>query len=474
LSVLANHERAIIPDGAAIILRERESSATPAYNNASFAKPKPSPSRGSRKAVKMTEPQIPITEGNSLARDASSARTPRHAGNGSNLDYAMQYATRLRKCRPSILGAPMEHPRFYESLLEHSGQIAVVLGLDSNVPLSFGGGSTVLRDCLKSPDATDIACALDALLKSGTAFETRLKMRDGRSIKARGVPIGRRVAVYFQVTEPDLTKEALCGALQKITLGIAILDFRQHLAVYNDRYAVMWGLPKSWLDTKPSLSAIYDRLRDEGKLPQQKNFINWKQKQLERTFHAVPERDAIWHLPGNRAILIQTHPSSQGGRLLVFEDISESLSLETSLNLSVQVQQATIDTLDDGAAIFGPNGRLYMHNEIFASLWKLPESELSAEPHLTKIAALCAAQYGNDEIWGMISDCVNSSELDRQLRWKTVRRADGRDISLSMTRLPNGATIAIFTDLTDLQRFEAMQREAAEQRRAGDQQTQPG
>jgi PAS domain-containing protein len=422
----------------------------------------------------MREPQIPVTESNARARDAVRAQPPRHEGHGPAFDYAMQYASRLRNCRPSILGAPAEHPRFYESLIEHGGQIAVVLGLDSNIPLSFGGGSTVLRDCLDSPQATDIACALDALLKSGTAFETHLKTRDGRSIEARGVPIGRRVVVYFQVAKSDQTKDALYEAIQKITLGIAILDFRQHLALYNDRYAVMWGLPKSWLDTKPSLSAIYDRLRDEGKLPQQRNFMGWKQKQIERTFQAAPEANAIWHLPGNRALLIQTHPSSQGGRLLVFEDISESLALETSLNLSVQVQQATIDTLDDGAAIFGPDGRLYMYNELFAHLWKLPEDELAAEPHLTKVAALCAARYGNDEIWGVISDCVNSSALDRQLRWKTVRRADGRNISLAMTRLPNGATIAIFTDLTDLQRFEAMQREADAQQRAGDPQSQLG
>jgi PAS domain-containing protein len=406
--------------------------------------------------------------------DAWSVQPFRREGNGSNLDYAMQYASQLRTSRPAILGAPMEHPRFYESLIEHSGQIAVVLGLGPNALLSFGGGSSILRDCLNSPQATGIACALHALLKSGTAFETNLKTRDGRSIKARGAPIGRRVAVYFQVAEPDQAKEALREVFQKITLGVAILDFHQHLALYNDSYAVMWDLPKSWLDTKPSLSAIYDRLRDEGKLPQQRNFMDWKRKQLERTFHGVPERDAIWHLPGNRALLIQTRPTSQGGRLLVFEDISESLTLETSLNLSVQVQQATIDALEDGAAIFGPNGRLYMYNELFASLWQLPEGELSAEPHLTKIAALCAARYGNDEIWGAISDCVNSSALDRQQRWKSVRRADGRNITLSMTRLPNGATIVFFTDLTDLQRFEAMQREADEQRRAGDRQSQLG
>jgi PAS domain-containing protein len=428
----------------------------------------------------MTEPQIPTAEQGPRVAGAMGARPFRNQGDGQNLDYAMQYVARIRQSRPSILGAPMEHPRFYESLIEHSGQIAIVLGLDSNAPISFGGGSTVLKDCLNSPHATDIACALDALLKSGTAFEKRLRTRDGRSIKARGVPVGRRVVVYFQVENPvaraelDQARETLCEVIQTITLGIAILDSRQRLVLYNNSYAALWGLPKSWLDTRPSLSAIYDRLRDAGKLPQQRDFMGWKQKQLEHTFGAAQDAGAIWHLPGNMTLRIQTHPVSPGGRLLVFEDISENLTLETSLNLLLQVQKATIDALDDGAAIFGPHGRLLMHNEIFAGLWNLPESKLSAGPHLAEIAALCAPRYGSDDVWGEISDCVNSSEPDRQQRWKSIRRSDGRIFSLSMTRLPNGATIALFTDLTDLERFEAVQSEAKDQQRTGSRQAQPG
>jgi hypothetical protein len=32
-------------------------------------------------------------------------------------------------------------------------------------------------------------------------------------------------------------------------------------------------------------------------------------------------------------------------------------------------------------------------------------------------------------------------------------RADGRTISLALSRLPNGATVVTFSDLTDLERF---------------------
>ena len=40
--------------------------------------------------------------------------------------------------------------------------------------------------------------------------------------------------------------------------------------------------------------------------------------------------------------------------------------------------------------------------------------------------------------------------------WGKTRRADGRIISLSLSRLPNGATVVTFTDLTDLEQFSAL------------------
>jgi hypothetical protein len=53
-----------------------------------------------------------------------------------------------------------------------------------------------------------------------------------------------------------------------------------------------------------------------------------------------------------------------------------------------------------------------------------------------------------------------SAEPERCNDWGKAVRADGRIISLSMSRLPNGATIATFCDLGDLQKFEDAHREA--------------
>ena len=147
---------------------------------------------------------------------------------------------------------------------------------------------------------------------------------------------------------------------------------------------------------------------------------------------------------------------------MLFEDITERLRLESTLGLLTQVQKATLDTLDEGIAIFGSDGRLVLHNTHFSALWTLTDEELSGEPHITRIATLCNARMGPDGIWAAVSASVNSMEQHRRGKWSKATRADGRVVSLCSSRLPNGATVVTFADLTDLERFEALEREEAQ------------
>ena len=48
---------------------------------------------------------------------------------------------------------------------------------------------------------------------------------------------------------------------------------------------------------------------------------------------------------------------------------------------------------------------------------------------------------------------VTSEEPERCAEWGKAARADGKLISVSMSRLPNGATVVTFSDLSELSRF---------------------
>jgi hypothetical protein len=94
-------------------------------------------------------------------------------------------------------------------------------------------------------------------------------------------------------------------------------------------------------------------------------------------------------------------------------------------------------------------------------MWKLSESELDGQPHFAEIASLCATRIGRDGIWGTVSAGVNSATPERFGEWGKATRADGRVISLALSRLPNGATVVTFTDLTDLEQFRSLQNDTS-------------
>jgi PAS domain-containing protein len=258
-----------------------------------------------------------------------------------------------------------------------------------------------------------------------------------------------------------LVCDAQDDVIDHFPFAVAVLDGERRLMSCNRAYAEMWDLPKPWLDKHPSYGEILDRLRDKRGLPEQRNFPEWKAAQMAAFDPGGRRGEEFWHLPNGKSIRIVIHSHLMGGVFILFEDITERLKLESSLTLLTQVQKATLDTLDDGIAIFGTDGRLVMHNVPFARMWKLSESELEGQPHFAEIANLCTDRIGYDGIWGLVSCGINSATPERFGEWSKTRRADGRAISLSLSRLPNGTTVVAFSDITDLEKFSTLDEDHA-------------
>lgn len=256
-----------------------------------------------------------------------------------------------------------------------------------------------------------------------------------------------------QEARQQLALDAQEDMLERIPFAVAVFNAEQRLVRFNGAYARLWSLPTDWLDTAPLYGDILDRLREKRRLPEQRVFADWKQGQLQALSIGGGASEQTWHLPHGASIRIAIQPHLQGGMFAVYEDITERLKLESSLNLLTQVQKATLDTLDEGIAIFGTDGRLVLHNALFAQMWQLSEAELGDQPHFAEIANICTARIGRDGIWGIVSCGVNSATPESFGEWGKAVRADGRTISLALSRLPNGATVVTFSDLTDLERF---------------------
>jgi len=262
--------------------------------------------------------------------------------------------------------------------------------------------------------------------------------------------------------------DAHSDTLDRLATAVAIFSREQRLTFYNRAYVQLWGLPETLLDTHPSDGEILDRLRETRKLPEQRDFQAWKRERLS-LYGAAQEYlpEELWHVPGGKTLRVVAQPHPFGGLTFLYEDVTARIALESSYNTLIKVQSATLDTLNEGVAVFGPDGRLKLHNASFARIWDLSAKELAGEPHVRSVAAACAEKFGDAEIWeGLIQAIVSGSAGKRDLG--EIERNDRTILSLALSALPDGAILVTFVDVTDRFRIESALRDRNDALEAAD------
>jgi signal transduction histidine kinase len=262
--------------------------------------------------------------------------------------------------------------------------------------------------------------------------------------------------------------DAHADTLDKLATAVAIFGHDQRLSFHNRAFARLWDLPEAWLDTRPSDGEVLDQLREARRLPEQRNYQQWKRERLAAYDHHeafLPEES--WHLPDGTTLRVVVQPHPFGGLTYLYEDITEKLALESSYNTLIGVQRATLDTLAEGVAVFGLDGRLKLHNAAFARLWRFEPSELSNEPHIRDIARACTQRFGDEEVWRHLISSVLSASERTQERGR-LERMDKTIVTVGLAPLPDGATLVTFADVTDRYRVEAALRDRNEALMAAD------
>jgi signal transduction histidine kinase len=307
------------------------------------------------------------------------------------------------------------------------------------------------------------------LLEQGDRSEAARRRERGETFKARVAAIvagARRVLDITEAPLPDgsggLAKdvselEAMRADLQRqmqahvrtldqFPTAVAMFDAGQRLVFHNTAYRQLWDLDLAFLASRPSESDILDRLRAARRLPEQADFRAWKAGVLD-AYRAVEPRETWWYLPDRRTLRVVANPNPQGGLTYLFDDVSDRMHLESRYNALIQTQSETLDTLSEGVALFGANGRLKLFNRAFARQWKLEPGALAGEPHVDAVVALCG-RLAPAGAWDDLTGAV-AGFSDMRLRVGTrMERADGSVLECAAEPLPDGATLLTFVDVT--------------------------
>jgi signal transduction histidine kinase len=127
--------------------------------------------------------------------------------------------------------------------------------------------------------------------------------------------------------------------------------------------------------------------------------------------------------------------------------VSDRVHLESRYNALIRVQRETLDTLAEGVALFGADGRLKLFNRAFLKLWRLDAESLGEEPHIDRVVRLCR-DLAPDGAWMELSSAVAGLADLRVTQTARMERRDGSVLDSVAEPLPDGATLITFVDMT--------------------------
>ena len=238
------------------------------------------------------------------------------------------------------------------------------------------------------------------------------------------------------------------GTLNQLPTAVAIFDERQRLTFCNLAYRKLWQLDEAFVNSHPTDSEVLDCLRDARRLPEQADYRGWK-RALLGAYRSSETQETAWYLPGGRTLRVVINPNPEGGVTYLFDDVTAQFHLESSFNSLTQVQSETLNTLKEGVAVFGTDGRLKLRNQSFELIWQLDAARIANRPHIDQIILDAHHIYADVTVWSAIRSAIVGLSESRQGQFFRMERHDGSIVDCALAPLPDGATLVTFVDVSD-------------------------
>ncbi|MFN3670487.1 MAG: ATP-binding protein [Bosea sp. (in: a-proteobacteria)] len=253
----------------------------------------------------------------------------------------------------------------------------------------------------------------------------------------------------LEAVRADLQRQmdAHVATLDRLKTAVAVFDASQRLLYRNSGYDALWSLDAPFLDGHPSDSEILDRLRAERRLPELGDYRSWKAG-VQAAYTATRANEDWWYLPDGRTVHVVASPNPQGGVTYLFDDVTERFTLESRFNALSRTQRETLDSLREGVAVFGSDGRLKLSNPAFAQAWRIQVDLAASAPHIDEVVRLCRPLFPQDEVWGELHSVVTGVRDAREDYGCRMQRRDGSVLDCAAAPLPDGATLISFADVT--------------------------
>lgn len=306
--------------------------------------------------------------------------------------------------------------------------------------------------------------AMAASLAKGETFRERAQIIIGRVRKPHDIvamtfedsSVGAAIDVTAAETAQDALDRQVAAydrTLDRVETAVAIFNREQQLVFFNEAYQRLWQIDRDWLRTKPTDIAVLNRLRELGRLPEVVNFREWRNRVLA-CYQTGTSLEDTWHLLDGRIIHVIAEQRPDGGVTYLFADETERFALESRYNALIDVQRETLDSLNEGVAVFGTDGRLKLFNPAFAGIWQIARGRLEEQPHIEDIVARGMSLFDDEVVWRKIADAVTAFSDQRNSFEGQMSRRDGSVVDYAAMPLPDGGMLLTFVDVTHAKRYE--------------------
>ncbi len=278
-----------------------------------------------------------------------------------------------------------------------------------------------------------------------------------RQLRVFDIPLGQSGVAGLAIDVQDLIDarseakemaDAQRDLLNMMSAGVAQFDARHVLSFANLPFQSLFTFRDQWLSEKPEFARVLDRMRENGKVPEVRDFPAWRQER-EDWFRSSDPTEENWLLPDGTHLRVLAQPIPDGGLLMIFEDRTEQAQLASARDILLRVRTATFDNLFEAIAVFSADGRLSIWNRLFAETWELNDDLLLQHPRLDELLPSLARHLQKPLQISILDELIRTTSSNRERHKSKAVFADGRMFQIATIPLPDGNTLFTMLDMSN-------------------------
>jgi diguanylate cyclase (GGDEF)-like protein len=239
------------------------------------------------------------------------------------------------------------------------------------------------------------------------------------------------------------------AALDEIDMGVVLLDNETRAQFINRAFRRMWRLPDAKADTKPPFVALMYHGRDTHAYAVPSEQLDSYVAERVARVKAGDPRPLDLRLANGEIVRLTCTVLPAGGRMLCYTYVTDIVRHSDDL----KVLRASLGEVEQGVVLLDPMLNIQFINRAAREMWMLSEEQADQQVSFAEMisTALKNAAYA-----------VPKEKLSQFLteRMAVVRAGDpmpvdiplasGRMVRAQCKRLPGGARMLMYTDISDL------------------------